>query len=104
MLGRCSGGTLLGLTGVIFMSMSKEWTEWHLTPFNGWVPGSSRTDSGSTQIVPRPSDAVATYRYSENLNPGMSKVANRTELVWRNGDLAAESELTAKYGACPNRI
>ena len=54
------------------MSLSKESTEWHLTP-KGYERGSETRDFGPDEIKPPPADRVATYRWVEEQSSTYSK-------------------------------
>ncbi|MGM9480287.1 translation initiation factor 1 [Roseateles sp. NT4] len=84
------------------MSASNEWTDWHLTPA-GWVKGTESTDFGGT-VRERPADAVCTYRWREHLSSTYSKVERGLDEIWRSTDKVAIQALTAKFGACPQRL
>lgn len=82
------------------MALSKEWTEWHLTP-RGWEVGSERVDfAGTTQRLP-PADRVLTVRNSETQSSMYSRMERSTSTIWISDDKTLLGELTAKYGEAP---
>lgn len=85
------------------MSLSKEWTEWHLTP-RGWESGSERIDfSGITSKEP-PVDRVVTYRWIEEQTSAFSRMHCKHEKVWEAGDKAAINQLLKQYGGAPSHL
>ncbi len=49
------------------MAISRQWTEWHLTP-GGWVSGSSRRDGEGNVWRDEPEDRVVTFVYQEQID------------------------------------
>ncbi len=49
------------------MAISRQWTEWHLTPA-GWVSGSSRRDGEGNVWRDEPEDRVITFVYQEQID------------------------------------
>lgn len=91
------------------MSISSEWTEYHLTP-SGWVEGSRCVDfGGATTLVP-PRDRVLTCRYSEKIRSpyvgGRLEFVpeKRTQEVWRHEADGRVRKLLDKFGPCPEGI
>jgi hypothetical protein len=82
------------------MSLSNEWTEYHLTP-RGWVEGSSRVDIGNVTTMPIPADRVLTKTYHETQSSSFSKMHKRTEEDWRSDNEMLIRELLQKFGPCP---
>ena len=79
------------------MSITSEWTDWHLTPV-GWVRGSTKTDGPGYQEKPTPSDRVMTCRWDEE---NMARVLH-TE--WKSDDEAAVQDLIEKFGPPPEHL
>lgn len=84
------------------MSLSKEWTHWHLTP-RGWESGTESTDFGYTER-PRPADAVLTMSYREELGHAFGKMHRLCTEQWRSPDAPRVEGLLAKFGACPQSL
>ena len=80
------------------MPVSRQWTEWHLTP-RGWVSGSSRRDGEGNVWRDEPEDRVVSFVYQE-----------RTATVqesWRSKVAGAEvniERLLDQHGACPQKL
>ena len=85
------------------MSLSKEWTEWHLTP-RGWERGSERVDFAGTTTLPTPADAVLTSEYREEQSSVYSKMESSLRVVWRCDDEDAVADLINKHGSAPRRL
>ena len=49
------------------MAVSRQWTEWHLTPA-GWVSGSSRRDGEGNVWRDEPEERVITFVYQEQID------------------------------------
>ena len=80
------------------MAISRQWTEWHLTP-QGWVSGSSRRDGEGNVWRDEPGDRVVTFVYQER---------NATvQESWRTKDVGAAAtieRLLAEHGPCPQKL
>ena len=80
------------------MAVSREWTEWHLTPA-GWVSGSSRRAGEGNVWRDEPEDRIITFVYQEQ--PQV-----KVEESWRSKTMAAEEieRLLAQHGHCPRKL
>ena len=85
------------------MSLSNEWTEYHLTP-KWWIEGSTKVDFGGTTVVDPPSDRVKTCRVYERQSSSFSKVQRGINLIWESDDKAAVETLLEEHGPCPDRV
>lgn len=83
------------------MSSSYEWAEWHLTE-NGWVKGSVKTDFDKS-IAERPHNAVATFKYSEEISY-LGKPDAKITQTWEARDKKLTSYLCSVYGDCPRQV
>jgi hypothetical protein len=80
------------------MPISRQWTEWHLTP-RGWVSGSSRRDGEGTVWRDEPEDRMVTFVYQE-------QTASVQE-SWRSKHAGAAvniEHLLAEHGPCPQKL
>ncbi len=80
------------------MAVSREWTEWHLTPA-GWVSGSNRRAGEGNVWRDEPEDRIITFVYQEQPQVTVQE-------SWRS-KAAPESQieqLLAQYGECPRRL
>src|SRR5277367_6000082 len=57
------------------MAVSRQWTEWHLTPA-GWVSGSSRRDGEGNVWRDEPHDRVITFVYQEQMSKAQTDKAH----------------------------
>lgn len=81
------------------MAASKEWTEWHLTP-NGWIRGTVKTDF-TIDVVERPNDAIATWRYLEEI-AFAARPDCKTNEIWRSNITNEQFiSLQVQFGGCP---
>jgi hypothetical protein len=85
------------------MSLSREWTDWHLTP-RGWEEGSTRTDFGNVTETEPPQDRVLTSRFSEELSSIYSKMDRWHQEQWRSADADAVKALLDKFGPPPDSL
>lgn len=85
------------------MSLSNEWTEWHLTP-RGWERGDEKTDFGPVQTKPNPPDRVQTYRYREKLTHHYASSDRGASCIWSGGEPGEISRLVGIYGSCPQEL
>jgi hypothetical protein len=84
------------------MAASKEWTEWHLRP-NGWTRGTVRTDS-TIDVVERPNDAIATWRYLEEIAYA-GRPDCKTSEIWRSNITSEQFiSLQDQFGDCPQSL
>jgi hypothetical protein len=84
------------------MSLSNEWTDWHLTP-RGWEAGTCKFDFGRTKKE-TPKDRVLTSRYSEQMSSAFSPIVSSVDEVWRDNDTKRVEQLLKKFGPCPQLI
>lgn len=84
------------------MSVSNEWTEWHLT-LRGWEEGSTKTDAALKESAP-PEDRVLIMKYHEYLSSRFSKADVGTKEVWSSSDTLSVTTLLAHFGKCPNHL
>ena len=85
------------------MSLSDEWTEYHLTP-RGWETGTMKMDFSAREDRPRPSDAVLTICHREQQSSSFSKVDKTTTEVWRSNDETQLTELLKMFGKAPRGL
>lgn len=85
------------------MSLSNEWTEYHLTP-QGWVEGSTRLDVIGTTIREPPTDRVETYRYSVEVPSIGAKAHRGGTITWQSPDISRIAELRQQFGEPPDLI
>jgi hypothetical protein len=80
------------------MALSREWTEWHLTPA-GWVSGSSRRAGEGNVWRDEPEDRIITFVYQEQ--PQV-----KVEESWRSktAPAAQVEQLLAQHGPCPRKL
>jgi hypothetical protein len=80
------------------MAVSREWTEWHLTP-GGWVSGSSRKAGEGNVWRDEPEDRIITFVYQEQ--PQV-----KVEESWRSKTVPAGEieQWMARHGECPRRL
>ncbi|WP_396604869.1 hypothetical protein ACFLEY_22385 [Bradyrhizobium sp. YCK136] len=84
------------------MSLSNEWTEWHLTP-EGWVRGTEKEDFRTINREPPP-DRVKTVVYKQRLASVYSKLEEGHSVTWAANDSAAISRLETKFGPPPRNL
>jgi hypothetical protein len=86
------------------VSLSREWTEWHLTP-RGWERGTEKTDFAQTTVNREPpADRVLTFSYEESVSGMYSKCEKSLTEEWRHEDAAEVDKLLARWGPCPERL
>ena len=80
------------------MALSREWTEWHLTPA-GWVSGSSRRTGEGNVWRDEPEDRIITFVYQEQ--PQV-----KVEESWRSktAPIGEIERLLAQHGECPRKL
>ena len=80
------------------MAVSREWTEWHLTPA-GWVSGSHRRSGEGNVWHDEPEDRIITFVYQEQ--PQV-----KVEESWRSKVMPQQQidDLLALHGECPRRL
>jgi hypothetical protein len=88
------------------MAISRQWTEWHLTPA-GWVSGSSRRDSEGNVWRDEPEDRVMTFVYQEHTDKAHPVPHASVQESWRSKSVGAGSridELLTQHGPCPAKL
>jgi hypothetical protein len=85
------------------MSLSREWTDWHLTP-RGWEAGSQHTDFGKETNIDPPQDRVLTSRFHEEISSRFSKPDRSHEETWRSTDEESVDKLLKQFGSPPKLI
>jgi hypothetical protein len=93
------------------MAISRQWTEWHLTPA-GWVSGSSRRDGEGNVWRDEPNDRVITFVYQEQTSKAQTDKAHpephaTVQESWRSkaaGATAHIEQLLAQHGPCPQNL
>ena len=88
------------------MAISRQWTEWHLTPA-GWVSGSSRRDGAGNVWRDEPEDRVVTFVYQEQVDKADPAPHATVQESWRSKAVGATTRieyLLAQYGPCPGRL
>src|SRR5690242_211662 len=85
------------------MSLSSEWTTWHLTP-RGWERGNEKTDYGKPVDRPTPSDCVLTVTYHEDVGAIGARMDRSTKENWRSPDVALVKTLLKKFGEAPSSL
>jgi len=89
---------------MVRMALSKEWTEWHLTP-RGWECGSTKTDFASTTVErPPPADRVLTVRFHERVSDMHSKAERWIDEEWQADDVASVKALLERFGPAPEQL
>ncbi len=80
------------------MPVSRQWTEWHLTP-RGWLSGSSRRDGEGNVWRDEPEDRIVTFVFQEH--------TATVEESWRSKTAEAPAHierLLVEHGPCPKRL
>lgn len=85
------------------MAISKQWTEWHLTP-GGWVSGSSRRDGEGNVWRDEPEQRVITFVYQELVDPAHPEPRVSVQESWRSKTAPDIEELIEAHGPCPRRL
>jgi hypothetical protein len=86
------------------MSLSYEWTEYHLTP-NGWESGSGRYDGQGTTPKDPPTNRVLTVRWIEDYpSGGYGKPHKVHEELWRSADTQTIEKLNKRFGDPPKQL
>lgn len=74
-----------------------------MTP-SGWQRGSHRLDGSPGRVeVKRPADAVATFRYTEEIGSDVVLYTG-VDMVWKSSDERVVDELTKKFGGAPHKL
>lgn len=84
------------------MSLSNEWTEWHLTQA-GWVRGTEKEDFRTITREPPP-DRVKTVVWKERLSSVYSTPERGHNKTWSSQDKAAVARLEAEFGPPPSNL
>lgn len=88
------------------MAISRQWTEWHLTPA-GWVSGSSRRQGEGNVWRDEPEHRVVTFVYQELVDQAKPEPQATVQESWRSKSVGASEKidaLLAQYGGCPERL
>jgi hypothetical protein len=88
------------------MAISRQWTEWHLTP-TGWVSGSSRWDGEGNVWRDEPNDRVITFVYQVQTDKGHPEPHATVQESWRSKAAGATDtieQLLAQHGPCPPNL
>jgi len=86
------------------MALSKEWTEWHLTP-EGWVMGSRKTDfTDSTRMEDPPDTRVVTVRFHETISSMYSSPDRWESTTWQSDNEEEIKKLVKQYGEAPKAL
>lgn len=82
--------------------LSKEYTEWHLTP-SGWVEGNCKLDFVGLKKAPTPEDTVLSKKYKESMASAYSPLVKEITEIWTNGNEEEITELEKKF-PFPNHL
>ena len=88
------------------MAISRQWTEWHLTP-RGWVSGSSRRDGEGNVWRDEPEDRIATFVYQEQIDKAHPEPHLTVQESWRSKAVGAGTgidDLLTQHGPCPRKL
>ena len=88
------------------MAISRQWTEWHLTPA-GWVSGSSRRDGEGNVWRDEPIDRVITFVYQEQTDKVHPEGKTTVQESWRSKATGADAhieQLLSQHGPCPQNL
>ncbi len=88
------------------MAISRQWTEWHLTP-SGWVSGSSRRDGEGNVWRDEPEDRIITFVYQEQIDKAHPEPHATVQESWRSKAVGAGTgidQLLAQHGPCPRKL
>jgi hypothetical protein len=88
------------------MAISRQWTEWHLTPA-GWVSGSSRRDGEGNVWRDEPQDRALTFVYQEQIDKAHPAAHATVQESWRSKAAGAAAHIEAlltQHGACPRKL
>jgi hypothetical protein len=85
----------------VAMTLSDEWTEWHLTP-SGWVSGTR--DSAGLHPKQPPMDRVLTMLWRQNVASRGAEHDNESTELWRTTNNASVQKLLQKFGNPPHRL
>lgn len=85
------------------MAISRQWTEWHLTP-GGWVSGSSRRDGEGNVWRDEPEERVVTFVYQEQIDKSHPEPVATVQESWRSKVASNIDHLLAEHGPCPRKL
>jgi hypothetical protein len=88
------------------MAISRQWTEWHLTPA-GWVSGSTRRDVQGNDWRDEPKDRVITFVYQEQTDKAHPETQVTVQESWRlkaAGAATSIEQLLTLHGPCPQKL
>ena len=88
------------------MAISRQWTEWHLTP-GGWVSGSSRRDGEGNVWRDEPEDRIITFVYQEQTGKPDAEPRVTVQESWQSKAAGASADienLLAQHGPCPQKL
>jgi hypothetical protein len=88
------------------MAISRQWTEWHLTPA-GWVSGSTRRDGKGNVWRDEPEDRLITFVYQEQIDKAHPDRHATVQESWRSkavGAALSVEMLLAEHGPCPQKL
>ncbi|HEV2275644.1 MAG TPA: hypothetical protein VGR96_15840 [Acidobacteriaceae bacterium] len=85
------------------MAISRQWTEWHLTP-GGWISGSTRRDGEGNVWRDEPEDRVVTFVYREQTGSSSVQPQITVEESWRSKIHKNIDSLLAQHGPCPRKL
>jgi hypothetical protein len=88
------------------MAISRQWTEWHLTP-TGWVSGSSRRAGEGNVWRDEPSGRVITFVYQVQTDKAHPESHATVQESWRSKAAGATDtieQLLAQHGPCPSNL
>jgi hypothetical protein len=85
------------------MAVSRQWTEWHLTP-RGWISGSTRRDGEGNVWRDEPEDRVLTFVYKEQSTSSTPGPKGGVEESWRSKTADNIGTLLQEHGPCPRKL
>jgi hypothetical protein len=85
------------------MAISKQWTEWHLTPA-GWVSGSTRRDGEGNVWRDEPEDRVVSFVYQEITGKTQPEPHPTVQESWRSKVANDVDSLLTQHGPCPRKL
>jgi hypothetical protein len=85
------------------MAISKQWTEWHLTPA-GWVSGSTRRDKEGNVWRDEPEDRVLSFVYQEQIDKAHPEPHPTVQESWRSKIAPNVDGLLTQHGPCPRKL
>lgn len=86
------------------MSLSNEWTYWHLTP-TGWKIGDQKKDFKDLMSIPPPRDTVLTCKYRVYQSCSFKEEENECIEISRDMNQMSLIDLLLKqFGNCPQKL